>query len=305
MLTDEYTVRLSNFQGPLDLLLFLIRRAEVDITEVSIAAITDQYLAFLEDLEFIDVEAAGEFLVTAAALLEIKSRFLAPVETPEDAGDGSPGARSRAEPSNPAAELIEQLLQYRRFREAADRLERRRAMWAMRSPLGRLGLPHGGLTLPVDGSELDELSLFDLVQAYGRVAETVQFERLGDHRIISDDTPIELYAADVLDRLRRASRFGAGEMTMGAIFAERNRAEVIGLFLAVLELVRQGAVRVQARTGGGVVISLAPDAPAPTEAAAAPTETPKAWDDDDPFEEDPEPDDGDDVRTEEARAQAD
>ena len=308
MLTEDYTVRLSNFQGPLDLLLFLIRRAEVDITEVSIAEITDQYLHYLGDLQEIDVEAAGEFLVTAAALLEIKSRLLAPPSEDATQSQAAADYLERAEPGNPAADLIRQLLAYRRFRDAADRLERHRATWDRRYPLRAVGDPVGGLPLADDSSELEDLTLFDLISAYGRIAETVQFDRLGDHRIAADDTPIELYAADVLDRLRRAdTESGATTMTMREIFSSRSRVEVIGLFLAILELVRQRAVRVLVDAGTRD-ISVALREPDEEEQPAAPSRdasivepksddggtAPAAWDDDDPFEQDE--DDDDDAR---------
>lgn len=311
MLTEDYTVRLSNFQGPLDLLLYLIRRAEVDITEVSIAEITDQYLHYLGDLRQIDVEAAGEFLVTAAALLEIKSRLLVP---PSDDTSGEQAAADyleRAEPGNPAAVLIHQLLAYRRFRDAADRLQAHRATWDRRYPLRPLGDPVGGAPTPDDSSELEDLSLFDLIGAYGRIAETVQFDRLGDHRIVADDTPIELHAADVLDRLRRAGtdRRAIDSMTMRDIFANRNRAEVIGLFLAILELVRQRAVRVviDAQTRDISVALREPDEDAQEQSTApagsmveekenAAVPTPAGWDDDDPFEQEGDPDEDSDRR---------
>lgn len=306
MLTEDYTVRLSNFQGPLDLLLFLIRRAEVDITEVSIGEITDQYLHYLGDLQQIDVEAAGEFLVTAAALLEIKSRLIVPPGEEQAGSQSGVELMERAEPGNPAADLVRQLLAYRRFRDAADKLERHRSTWDRRTPLRAIGDPVGGMPTLDESSELEDLNLFDLVQAYARISETVQFDRLGDHRIISDDTPIELHAADVLDRLRR---FGSGEpesrrMTMREIFSSRNRAEVIGLFLAILELVRQRAVRVvvDEQTRDISVMLREPEeegqAPTPSRAptiieskAESAGSTPKAWDDDDPFEAEEEDED--------------
>lgn len=309
MLTEDYTVRLANFQGPLDLLLFLIRRAEVDITEVSVADITDQYLHYLGDLQQIDVEAAGEFLVTAAALLEIKSRLLAPPGEDQAGSQTTADYLERAEPGNPAADLIRQLLAYRRFRDAADRLERHRALWDRRYPLPSLGDPVGGAGLVDDSSELEDLNLFDLVRAYARISETVQFDRLGDHRIVADDTPIELHAADVLDRLRRSTTgdTASPRMTMREIFASRNRAEVIGLFLAILELVRQRAVRVEVdpQTRDISVALRDPDeaeqtpneplAPAIVESEEKDTAPqPVGWDDDDPF--DQEEDDDEDGR---------
>lgn len=256
MLTEDYSVRLDAFQGPLDLLLHLIQRAEIDINTVSIAQITDQYLKHLDALQRIDVEPAGEFLVTAATLIELKSRMLVPPES-TDPGDGS-GGLINEKSSDPAAELVRALLQYKKFRQAAEALERRRAEWRQRyetRPLSsHLDAAEGGKGPPGSPEtdpplDLEDLTLYDLVQAYARIAETVVFERLGQHAVVDDDTPIELHAADLLDRLRRAPIAAEGAPWAGrpaiplrSLFADRARVEVIGLFLAVLELVRQRVV---------------------------------------------------------------
>jgi len=308
MLTDDYTVRLANFQGPLDLLLFLIRRAEVDVTALSIAEITDQFLHFLGEIERIDVEAAGEFLVTAATLLEIKSRLLAPAQPgDEDPDAGAPlDAALPRDTGSPAADLIRQLLAYRRFRDAADRLALRREIWVRRSPLAPHPphAPHpGAIPHPTENAEVEDLSLFGLIQAYARIAETVQFDRLGDHKIVADDTPIELYATDVLDRLRRQSTAPdrAARMTMREVFAGRAKVEVIGLFLAILELMRQRVIRVLLNESTReVCVALRDTDDEEPGAAAAQAKLadmrsaavpvgPRAWDDDDPFEADDEP----------------
>lgn len=250
MLTDDYSVRLEAFHGPLDLLLFLIRRAEVDITEISIAEITDQYLQHLAGLDEIDVEAAGEFLVTAAALLEIKSRLLAPPE--EGEGDAAPGdPLIEADSRSPAADLVRALLQYKKYRDAAEALQERRRGWALRYPSRPISIPTSSAAPPDDASDLEDLSLYDLAQAFARIAETVQLERIGDHTILDDDTPIELHAADILDRLRRDAEDQPRTpgLPLRGLFAGRPRVEVIGLFLAMLELVRQRAVRVWVEPG--------------------------------------------------------
>lgn len=238
MLTEDYSVRLDAFEGPLDLLLHLIRRAEVDISAISIAQITDQYLKHLESLNEIDVEPAGEFLVTAATLVELKSRLLAPpTEGEEDAAAPILDAGS----GDPAADLVRALLEYKRFRERAERLARRREEWRNRWEVRPLAVPspprNDSSEPPLD---LEDLTLYDLVQAYARIAETVAFDRLGEHAIVDDDTPIELHAADVMERLKAS----AGPVSMHALFAGRSRAEVIGVFLALLELVRQRLITV-------------------------------------------------------------
>ncbi|MBL8745908.1 MAG: segregation/condensation protein A [Phycisphaerae bacterium] len=270
MHTEDYSVRLESFQGPLDLLLHLIRRAEVDINTISIASITDQYLHHLDALASIDVEPAGEFLVTAATLIELKSRMLVP---PEDAGDEDPAASIiDRDATDPAAELVRALLQYKRFREAAEALEQRRATWRLRYETRPLALPDAPASDadPEAPLDLDDITLFDLVQAYARIADTVIFERLQGHAVLDDDTPIELHAADLIDRLRNAPTApndtdtpwaGRHALPMRSLFTGRSRIDVIGLFLAVLELVRQRVVIVhQNDLDREVTIALAEDA---------------------------------------------
>jgi len=145
---EDYTVQLGTFQGPLDLLLYLIRRAEVDITDIPIAEVTDQYMAFLRTIERIDIELAGDFLVMAATLMEIKSRMLMP--PPEEGAEGESGTSGGVtddinaalnatgdglDRADPRYDLVRQLLAYKRFRDAAAHLEERQESWANRFPV--------------------------------------------------------------------------------------------------------------------------------------------------------------------------
>jgi len=264
---QPYTVRLNAFEGPLDLLLHLIRRAELDITEISLSSVTDQYLHHIEQLADVDVEAAGEFLVVAATLIEIKSRLVNP-DT-----ENQPIARTRRDENdelNPAAELLRQLLEYRSFREAGDALETRREDWDKRYPSGRAAADRNALKQAVarpegEDLDLDELDLYQLVAAFQKIIDTVQFDRLGEHAVLDDDTPIELHAADLIDRLRRETSLddATGERStysLRSLFEGRRKPEVIGLFLATLELVKQGAVTAyQDRINGEIVLKLTDD----------------------------------------------
>lgn len=264
---QPYTVRLDAFEGPLDLLLHLIRRAELDVTEISLSTVTDQYLHHIEHLASVDVEAAGEFLVVAATLIEIKSRLVNP---DTDAQQISRSRREDDDELNPAAELLRQLLEYRSFREAGDALESRREDWDKRYPSGRAAADKQALKQAVarpEGEDLDmeELDLYQLVAAFQKIIETVQFDRLGEHSVLDDDTPIELHAADLIDRLKRETSLddATGERStysLRRLFEGRKKPEVIGLFLATLELVKQGAVTAyQDRIHGEIVIKLSDD----------------------------------------------
>jgi segregation and condensation protein A len=273
----EYTVHLEAFEGPLDLLLFLIRRAEVEITDIPIAVITEQYLAYLEHQvgsgpgARIDIEDAGEFLVMAATLMEIKSRMLAP---PAAAAAGQAPGDHPGPVVDPRADLVRQLLEYKRYRDATEQLERFRKEWESRFPAARAARPALEQSAVDDDApvELDDIELIDLVEAFSRVIETVDLARVGEHHVKMDETPVELHAEDIVDRLRRFAEtpaqafpgLAAGEMPFTEVFRGRSRPEAIGLFLALLELVKQQRVAVHAdASGSGIVLALKhPDAPA-------------------------------------------
>jgi len=237
----EYRVRLETFDGPLDLLLYLIRRSEVDIHDIPIARITDQYLAFLDGVERVNIETAGEFLVLAATLMELKARILgAESAAKEEGADTESRAQDHADPSeDPRADLVRQLLDYKAFRDAAAKLEDRWAEWRRRYPTARAGFEAAQRD---DEPELDleDLQIADLARAFAEICDSVNFDRLGDHEVSYDDTPIELHAADIVDQL---DRVGA-ELSLRRIFEGRTRGEMIGLFMATLELVRQQRIKV-------------------------------------------------------------
>jgi segregation and condensation protein A len=263
--TIDYRVHLDAFEGPLDLLLYLIRRAEVDITDIPIAQVTDQYLEYLKQIETIDIELAGEFLVTAATLMEIKSRMLAPAR-PAAAAEGSePQAPTSGAGEDPRAELVRQLLAYKQYRDAASALEARKHEWERRFPAGRAGFDNQQLReiamAQAEDLDLEDLSLMDLAEAFAQIASSVNFERLGDHQVTYDDTPIELHAEDILDRLKTQAGSGRGPIALPSLFVGRRKHEMIGLFLATLELVRRRAVRVRQEETGVIVLELRPTEP--------------------------------------------
>lgn len=291
---QEYIVRLDAFEGPLDLLLHLIRRAEVDVVDIPIATMTDQYIEHLQGIESIDIDMAGEFLVMAATLMEIKARSIAPPEE-RQAGDEEGGSGARRELDDPRADLVRQLLAYKRVREAAEALETRREEWERRHPSGRAHAeaPRVDEVEGDEGVDVEDLNLYDLARAFARILETVDVERAtkGAHEVSYDDTPIEEHAADIVDRLR-----GMGDgsrLTLRAMMSGRSRSEMVGLFLATLELIRRREVTVTVRVGEAcepgeeVVITLNTD---PADALVTERlETqgqPIAWDDDDDFGDD-------------------
>lgn len=238
-MTVEYRVHLDAFEGPLDLLLYLIRKAEVEIVDIPVAKITDQYLDHLGHIDRIDIDLAGEFLVMAATLMELKSRVVgAACEPQREHGEG-PGRET--DTIDPRAELVQQLLEYKKYRDAADALERRKDAWESRFPVAPAGVSSEELKEAfesMDDPELEDLGLLDLFEAFQRIASSVNMDRLGEHEVLSDETPIELHAEDIMERLRSESGSG-GQLSLFSVLAGRSRAEMVGLFLAMLDLIRQ------------------------------------------------------------------
>ncbi|MEM1213780.1 MAG: segregation/condensation protein A [Planctomycetota bacterium] len=241
-----YRVELDAYAGPLDLLLYLVKRHEIDLQDIPIATLTAQYLEHLtlmQELQpYVDVDQAGEFLVMAATLVEIKSRMIVPAAPPEEGGEaeGADPTATISEPAeDPRYELVQQLLAYKKYKDAAYALEARHADW-----LARASATAQPADLPQSDAaprelDLEDAQALDLCSAFARLLDSVGIKR-GPHEVTYDDTPISLHAADIADRLQRE-----GPMSLQDIFVGRsNRSEMIGLFLATLELVRQRKIQV-------------------------------------------------------------
>ncbi|HOO16193.1 MAG TPA: segregation/condensation protein A [Phycisphaerae bacterium] len=237
-MSEGYRVQLEVFTGPLDLLLYLIRRDELDIQDIPIARLTEQYLAYVHVLEQIDPNAAGEFLVMASTLVELKSRALLPTPPLEPMEDDA---------SDPRTTLVRQLLEYKRFKDAAEELRRAGEERAQRFPRSPANLPK-----ELQGIELEEAQVWDLLEAFGRVMTAIG-RGPTQHQVQYDETPIELYQAEIVALL------GEGVATFQSLFdGQSTRGEVIGRFLAILELVRSGRVRAeQDRNFGTIYLFLA------------------------------------------------
>lgn len=247
---QDYRIQLDAYSGPMDLLLYLIRREEVDIYDIPIARILEQYLGYVTVLKGLDPEAVGDFLVMAATLMEIKSRMLLPTPPApvEEGGDWL----------DPRADLVRQLLEYRSVREAAARLGRRADEHALRfnRPTTDLG---GG-----DGTvDIENVQLWDLLAAFNKIMSAVAAQRT-HHEVKYDDTPIALHAEDILDRLQREE---GSSMRFEQVFEGQLRPRMIGLFLALLELIRQKRVRVEQDDGfGSIMVHLLDATPISAEA---------------------------------------
>lgn len=220
----DYRVNLDIFAGPLDLLLYLVRKEEVDIYDIPIAKITDQYIRYIELLKSLDIDLAGDFLVMAATLMQIKSAMLLPKVEPDQIQDD--------DLVDPRMELVRQLLEYKRFKDAANLLNAAADEQQERYP--RPGTIVEMLK-PTSEPELDleQVSIWDLLEAFDVVCKAIG--TVADISHIQDDTPIDLYQIEILHRLQTE-----GPMTFERIFeCKTGRVVMIGLFLALLELIRE------------------------------------------------------------------
>jgi|TARA_B100000959_G_scaffold285269_1_gene359481 segregation and condensation protein A len=247
---EQFRISIEAFDGPLDLLLYLVRRSEVDIHDIPIAKITDEYLEILRHSTSVDVEMAGEFLVMAATLIEIKSRSLVPQsQIDEDEVD----QESYDDSSDPRGDLIRQLLAFQRFRTASEQLDIRRASFALRFE-ATIGIQKENEINEEHSLELDDIHILDLSDAYEHIASAIDFTRLGEHHVAFDDIPIELCQEDLVDRLARSSE---KHITLQSTFEGLTLPERVGMFLATLELVRLRRITVQQDDQlGSITISL-------------------------------------------------
>ncbi len=221
---SEYQVKLENvFSGPLDLLLYLVRKDEVDIYDIHISGITRQYIEYVEMIKTFDLDLAGDFIVMAATLMEIKSAMLLPKADPEAQGEDEGG--------DPRSDLIRQLLEYKRFKDAASILDLKAGQQLHRHPRPETYIKH---LEPNQEPELDleEISIWTLLETFDHLMKATG--RYQDYSQITDDTPIDMYEIQILDRLQTE-----GPLTFEHIFEGRtNRLVLVGLFLAMLELIR-------------------------------------------------------------------
>ena len=219
----NFRVDLETFRGPLDLLLYLVRKHEIEITEISIALITDQFLVYLDLLEELCVDEVGEFVEMASTLLEIKSRLVLPR-----------GGEEVDELDDPRDELVERLLEYKKYKDAASLLEEQSREWQQRCPRLADDLPPRQTDL--GAQPIHEVELWDLVSAFGRIMRDSQATQPSS--IVYDETPLQVYMGRIHGRLMSHRRAALSEMFEPGM----HKSAMIGVFLAILELVRHHSV---------------------------------------------------------------
>jgi segregation and condensation protein A len=221
-----FRVELDLFRGPLDLLLYLVRKHEVDVVDLPISDVTDQFLAYLELLQQLDIDRIGEFIEMAGVLLEIKSRLVLPhadeVEEPLE---------------DPRKDLVAQLLEYKKYRDAASMLEDRFRTWQDR--FGRLSTERPTADEELANEPIHEVELWDLVSAFQRIVREKQ--GMPQNTIKVEEVPIHVHMERIAAMLN-----STGHVALGDLFEpEMPKTRLVGLFLAVLELVRHHEVRTE------------------------------------------------------------
>ncbi len=222
VLKDDWKLDLEVFEGPLDLLLFLVRKEEILITDIPIHKITQQYLEYLHLMKMLDLNIAGEYLVMASTLLYIKSRML----LPED-----PDKTAEEEIEDPRSQLVEQLLEYKKYKEAGEFLKHREEE--------SQAFFRRGAREVADAREKElDLSIFDLLASFSRVLKTLEARK--PEEIFFEEVSVDEKIRSLGERLRTQT-----VLRFGALFdALQSRYQVIATFLALLELIKTGCARV-------------------------------------------------------------
>ncbi|MCU0651640.1 MAG: segregation/condensation protein A [Candidatus Omnitrophica bacterium] len=217
----SYKIKLEIFEGPLDLLLYLVKKDHLNIYDIPITQVTDQYLQYIELMRLLDLNIAGEFLVMAATLLQIKSKMLLPAEEnqqPEEEVD-------------PRAELVKRLLEYERFKEIAENLRQKEISQqeVFKRPKGE----EAAAELPKEPKEVYfEASIFDLISAFSKALEDIPKEVF--YEIIKDEFTVEEKVHQILHLL-----LVENSTRLSDLFAQaKHKLDIIVTFLAVLELIR-------------------------------------------------------------------
>jgi len=232
---DEYKVELEVFEGPLDLLLYLIKRDEIDIYNIPIERVTSQYMEYLNLMRLLDLNIAGEFIVMAATLMMIKSRMLLPVDERPDLEE---------EEEDPRWELVRQLVEYKKFKDAALQLQEREID---QENVFRVG--SDGVVVEAEaGITLGDLSIFDLIAAFNGVLKRAGTESPGE--VVGERFSV----ADKIEVLLELIREG-GRLVFSQLFDRAaSRDEVVCTFMALLELIRLRQVRARQKSRFGEIV---------------------------------------------------
>lgn len=239
-LPDSWRVCLPVFEGPLDLLLHLVRINQVELADIPVAVVCDQFHEYLELMEELDLDVAGEYVYEASLLIQLKSKMLLPCPTDEE---GEPL-------EDPRQELVERLLEYRRIKEAAQSLAEvhsvRRGVWARRSHELRLLAASGD----EESVELEEVSLFDLLQAFDGVLDRYRREHPEPLVLEGEEWPVRDQVLRIMQRMEGGRPWDLVE----DLRSRSCRSEAVSAFLAVLEMARLALVRLHQTATGALLL---------------------------------------------------
>jgi segregation and condensation protein A len=248
---DAPRIHLPLFEGPLDLLLYLIKREKIDIHDIPIAPITRQYMEYLDLMRELNLDVAGEFMVMAATLIHIKSKMLVPIQPTEAEGD--------EEHVDPREELVQRLLEFQRYKEAAGILHQQAQIRAAQWTRPETVLPR----FDDAGEEMLEAGLYDLIAAFKELLE--RRKTLLAHEVESEGPPVEQRMEELVAMIAE----GASLEFLELFASLETKAAMIVTFLALLELIRLKRVRVYQRGMFGPIRVFRPVGP-PADGAPAP-----------------------------------
>jgi len=239
---SDYRVTLEVFSGPLDLLLFLVKRHEVDIVDLPVAKIAVQFQEYIEVLELINLDLVGDFVVMASTLAEIKSRMVLP--RPEE-------EQEIATPlEDPRSDLVKQLLEYKKFKDAAKLLDEHASQWQEHYP--RLADDRPTVTNDPAQDHIKEVELWDLVSALSRIIR--HNVNTNPSKIVYDDTPISVYVQRIYHRVQEQERVQFSDLFEGTNL----KSKIVGIFLAILELLRHYKLRAEQPVPYGEIYVIGP-----------------------------------------------
>jgi segregation and condensation protein A len=232
----SYKIKIDAFEGPLDLLLHLINRLEIDIYDIPVAEITEQYVAYIHTMKELELDIASEFLVMAATLLAIKSKMLLPKH--EEEWDEEEDEFLMGE--DPRDELVTQLLEYKKYKEAADEFKNMEAERALLFTKPPIDLSPYTEDVKIERQDLD-ISLYDMLSAFQKLMRRKKLKKPLQTRITRQEITIDKRIQELKDYLKEKRE----KVLFTSLFETEEKAQLVVTFLAVLELMKQNQVQVE------------------------------------------------------------